>query len=112
MREIGFEHFVHFVIVIDLGEEDGQLDNVVHIRTTRFNKLFHFVEDRGRVRANIPLRSRPAIVRSLARDVYEPMMRDDRRDHLRSLSRLSFIVQLLDSGFLMRALFRFRRFPP
>src|SRR5689334_19054128 len=33
MREIRFENFVHSVIVVNLGEENAELNNVVHVRT-------------------------------------------------------------------------------
>src|SRR5260370_12624588 len=45
MREVGFEYFVHAVVVVDLCDEHAKLHNAIHCCPTALDWLLHVVPD-------------------------------------------------------------------
>src|SRR5215469_6806181 len=97
MRKIGFEDLVHAVVGLDLGQEDAQLDNVVHIRASCLDQLLDIVQHLGRMRANFPRLLRPAVMRAHTRGVSEAVMDDDGGDHLGSIGGLALVIQFANA---------------
>jgi hypothetical protein len=104
MREVSFENFVHAVVVLNLGEKNAELHNVVHVGAGSFDQFLNIVEDLGRLISDVPRLCRSGVMRANSGNVREPIVNNDRRNELRAVRRLSLIVQLANRNIFVLVL--------
>src|SRR5262249_20301844 len=96
--EICFEDGIHSLVVIELGEIDGQLKDAVHRSTTGFDKGFHAIHDHFCVhfdrRRLSGIRFVASRMRTLSSDVDQPVVENQGSDKSLGIGWLAIAVQL------------------
>src|ERR1700676_73608 len=97
VREVSLEYLVHSVVVVNLGQEDGELKDAVHRSAARCHQGFYVFHHFWRVSFDVEWKFALGIVRmcALAGNVDGAVVDDERGDESRS-GGLALVVQLLN----------------
>ena len=103
MRKIGFENFVHGVIVLNLCQENSELQDAVHGTAAYFDESLDVLQNSRRVRLDVGWKFflRVARVRSLSGDIDNSVVYDERRDKSGAIGRLSVVAQLANTALVL-----------
>jgi len=104
MREVGLENFVHAVVVVDLGEEHGELQNAIHTAAAGFDQSLYALHNvfgvifdvHGELALIVGVRANPG-------DVNHAVVNDERGDEGIGIGGLTINVEFLDRASVLFA---------